>query len=75
MDKTVKDQREKFKTFHGVSELMAVYRASFFVCLLEQRYKSHTNPGSLLTRPPLSGGTLGCRLHDAVGYCFEKYSS
>lgn len=38
-------------TFHGVSELMAIYSKSFFVCFLEQRYKSHTNPSSCQQDP------------------------
>ena len=59
IDKTVKDQREKLTTFYGVSELMAIYSASFFVCFLEQRYKSHTNPGSCQQDPHMGGGGGG----------------
>ena len=52
----IKDQREKLTTFHEVSELMAIYGASFFVCFLEQRFKSHTNPGSCQQGSHIRGG-------------------
>ena len=59
IDIIIKDQREKLTTFHEVSELMAIYGASFFVCFLEQRFKSHTNPGSCQQDSHIGGGGGG----------------